>query len=149
MQTKAQELKSAKGNTPHHRASSHSLTVCSVSDELPTSASHPQGFRFPICPRVCYWSVIPEAPRSSQLTLPLAPLAITTSSLGGETHTTFDPPMINQVAHLGRLRSLPPASRDFNHDIQQQFRPGALHTRWSTRAWPATHMMDLLSSGTL
>lgn len=69
---------------------------------------------------------IPEAPLSSQRALARAPLAITTPSLGGEPHTTFEPPMINQMAHLGRLGSLPPASGDFINDIQQWFRPGAL-----------------------
>lgn len=94
-------------------------------------------------------STIPGAPHNSQLTPPLAPLAITAPFLGGEPHTTFDLPMINQVAHLGRLGSLLLASGGFIRDIQQQFRPGALHTRWPTRAWPATHMMDLLSGGIL
>lgn len=74
--------------------------------------NHPR-LSFPHLSNRTLMSMIPEVPSLPQLALPLAP-----PSLGGEPHTTFDPPMINQVAHLGRPESLPPAPGDFIREIQ-------------------------------
>lgn len=60
--------------------------------------SHPR-LSFPHLSKRMSASVIPEVPPLPQPALPLAP-----PSLGGEPHTTFDPPMIDQVAIWGGLR---------------------------------------------
>lgn len=69
-----------------------------VASGLPRLSLQPPTAFVPHLSKRTLVSVIPEAPPLPQPALPLAP-----PSLGGEPHTTFDPPMIDQVAIWGGL----------------------------------------------